>query len=397
MKAVSRLGRVAVVAAIIAAAAPASGQDAPAATTNAPANETIGPRELQNFSLEGTRTRPAETTPAPAETTPAPTAPVGQAPSPTAAPPRAERAQATGPAATAPSSRSRAGPAAGTPPAAGSAPDLLGASPTIAGTSSVLPTAPASPSPTTAPVIPSDSAVLWWPWLLAALALAGGTAFLLWRRRSTLQFAGDATIDDYATLAPSPAPPPVTAPPEALAPATPPPPAKAGLVSARLRPRIEIGFEPLRLDFDERQVTLHFRIDLFNAGNAPARAVLAEANLFNAAPDQDQHIGSFFAKPIGRGDRIEMIEPLRRVLLTTKISVARDQLQEYEAGGRKVAVPVIAFNALYAWASGEGQTSAAYLLGRPGRGDKMAPFVIESGAFSCAPLEGRVLPIQLRR
>src|SRR5690348_12179614 len=45
----------------------------PAATTNTPATDSIGPRELQNFSLPGTRTQPVEQAPTqPATTTPVP-------------------------------------------------------------------------------------------------------------------------------------------------------------------------------------------------------------------------------------------------------------------------------------------------------------------------------------
>src|SRR5438067_9129720 len=52
--------------------APLAAQSAPQATTNTPAADAVGPRELQNFSLSGTVTKPAEQAPqatAPATTT----------------------------------------------------------------------------------------------------------------------------------------------------------------------------------------------------------------------------------------------------------------------------------------------------------------------------------------
>src|SRR3954470_20352843 len=43
--------------------APLAAQSAPAATTNTPAADAVGPKELQNFSLSGTVTRPADQPP----------------------------------------------------------------------------------------------------------------------------------------------------------------------------------------------------------------------------------------------------------------------------------------------------------------------------------------------
>ncbi|HEU5285293.1 MAG TPA: hypothetical protein VFU20_02140, partial [Sphingomicrobium sp.] len=59
----------ALAAALAFAAVPALAQDSSAPATNAPA-ETIGPSELQDFSLNGTVTRPAPAPPA--RTAPAP-------------------------------------------------------------------------------------------------------------------------------------------------------------------------------------------------------------------------------------------------------------------------------------------------------------------------------------
>src|SRR6185369_14360203 len=58
MKAGLRFG-IAVFAAGLWLGSPAHAQDA--AQSNTPASDAIGPRELQNFSLDGKRTRPAQT------------------------------------------------------------------------------------------------------------------------------------------------------------------------------------------------------------------------------------------------------------------------------------------------------------------------------------------------
>jgi hypothetical protein len=120
--------------------------------------------------------------------------------------------------------------------------------------------------------------------------------------------------------------------------------------------------------------------------------VLIEASLFNAGPAQEQDLGTFFANPVGQGDRIAVIPPLQRFAVRTQVSTPREQVLAYELAGRQVFVPVIAFNALYEWSGGEGQTSAAYLLGRDSTGDKMAPFRLDLGPRIFRGLAARVLP-----
>jgi hypothetical protein len=61
-----------------------------------------------------------------------------------------------------------------------------------------------------------------------------------------------------------------------------------------------------------------------------------------------------------------------------------------------VFVPLIAFNALYRWGSGEGQTSASYLLGRDTKGEKMGPFRIDLGPRIFRSVAGRLLPTGIR-
>jgi hypothetical protein len=214
-------------------------------------------------------------------------------------------------------------------------------------------------------------------------------------------------------VAPEPAPPPAREPqlppiPRAPAPpvATPKPqpmppkpaaPASSGIVSSRLRPSIEIGVQPLRCLVEDDQVTIEFELELFNSGAAPARAVLAEASLFNAGVTQDEQLARFFANPVGAGSGIEAIAPLKRVNLTSKVVAPREAIQEYELGGRRAFVPVIAFNALYDWSGGKAQTSSAYLVGRETRGDKLGPLHLDDNAHrDVRSLAARELPTQLR-
>jgi hypothetical protein len=274
------------------------------------------------------------------------------------------------------------------PPSAESAP-LPASQPSVDTAIDAQPTAPAG---TLAPE--HTFSIL--PWLIAALALAGGTIFLLWRRRPREALAGGPDFDLFVAPESAPAPEPARAPPPPPAPVPPrrAAPAASGIVASRLRPSLELGVHPLRCLVDDSQVTIEFEVELFNAGTAPARAVLAEASMLNAGATQDQELAVFFANPVGAGDRLDAIPPMRRVSLTSKVVAPRDAIQEYELAGRKAFVPVLAFNALYEWSGGKAQTSAAYLVGRETKGDKLGPLRLESRAFGS--LAARELPTALR-
>jgi len=250
-----------------------------------------------------------------------------------------------------------------------------------------------SPAPISSTIAP-ERGISFLPWLIAGLALAGGVLFFLWQRRPREALADGSQIDLFVAPEPErastpppapraavppraePAPLPVPAP----APEPPKPKAPVGIVSSRLRPSLEIGVQPLRCVVDDSQVTIEFEIDLFNAGSAPARAVLAEATLFNPGAMQEEELSAFFSNPVGAGNRLDAIPPLKHITLTSQVVAPRAAIQEYELAGRKSFVPVIAFNALYEWSGGKGQTSAAYLVGRETAGDKLGPVRLDEGA-----------------
>ena len=383
MRAVLRLG-MAIAAAGLWLGQPALAQSAPAPTTNTPASNSIGPRELQNFSLEGNVTRPAE--PRPATQAPAATAPAARTP------PAASEQGAPRPLRTV-----RAEPRPGRSPPAAATGSVQPAA-TLPGPEAAAPPSPA-PDIVPEPVSTDEPANLApertlpvWPWLLAALALGAGGAFLLWRRNSRHAFAGGPELDAFVAPEAERGP----APPPAAAPEPSPRPKGIGIVSTRMRPWIEVGCQPLQCLGEDERVTFEFELELFNSGSAPAREVLAEVNLFNAGPTQDEDIGRFFARPIGQGERIPAIPPMQRVSLRPQVTVSRDQLRILEAGGRQVFVPLIAFNALYRWGGGEGQTSVAYLLGRDTKGEKLAPFRVDLGVRLFPKVGARPLPMGLR-
>ena len=414
MRAGSRFGIAAVAAALALAAgsapAPALAQDsAPAGNTveaAPPPPDSIGPRELQNFSINGTVTRPAPQ--APATATPAP-APGGTArPAPTAAQP----STAPGGGGAAPD-RAASGPARA-PSAPGPSatmalppPDALSDAPTAAPIGDLTqPGFEPAPSPSDLSPRPRTNFV---PWLLALLVLGGGAGFYFWRQRSRPGYAAAGAGQAFAAPEPAPSPQPQPRPvasQPAASPATPPlqrstsprpapqpsitpradplpqaqpPQAPSGIVSTRLRPWLEIEFSPGRCVVEDDKATIQFDIAVFNSGSAPARDVLIEASMFNAGPAQDQEIGAFFANPVAKGDRIPAIPPLKRVALKSAVSLTTEQMRQFEVAGKRIFVPLIGFNALYRWSGGDGQTSASYLVGRDTQGDKMAPLRLDLG------------------
>ena len=389
-----------VAAALALAPAPALAQDSGQAATNTPATDAVGPRELQNFSIDGTVTRPAEPQPAARQPAQATTTPAARADRPAAAPSRrAESAPST----TSPDRREAAREAPEIPRATAPSSAVTVALPKLqddlprggsaAATSAAGPGFPEA-TPETATLAP-ERRIAFLPWLLAAVALGAGGAFLFYRRRHGREaFAGGPAVDAFTAPEPQP-----TAPPPRPVPAAPkrPPSSVPGLVSTRLRPWVDIAFNPLRCIVEDQQVTVEFELELLNSGSAPARAVLVEATLFNAGPDQDAEIGRFFANPVGEGDRIASIQPLKRMLLRPRVVIAREHVQVFEVGGRKVFVPLIAFNALYKWGSGEGQSSVSYLIGRDTQGEKLAPFRLDLGPRIFRGLGSRLLPNNVRQ
>jgi hypothetical protein len=403
MRAGLRFGIAAIAAGLLLAGAPSLAQDTTAPATNTP-SETIGPRELEDFSLNGTVTRPA------------PTQPSRTAPAPRPTPPGVDRAPATT-AAPAPNRTARdSAPRSPSLTVAQPVPDPFASPPTPAPTD-FGPSVDAQPEPgfTPAPApiedIPGDQQGSYLPWLLALLLLAGGAGFYAWRQRSRPSYATASGLAD-ALVRPEPAPAPQPlqrAPlPQPAAPSSPggivstrlrpaAPAAAPGIVSTRLRPWLEIEFTPGRCVVENDTATIQFDVAVFNSGSAPARDVLVEASMFNAGPTQDDEIGAFFAHPVAEGDRIPAIPPLKRIALKSSVTLTGDQLRQFEVAGKRIFVPLVGFNALYRWSGGEGQTSASYLVGRDNQGERMAPLRLDLGPRVFRGLGAREHSVSVRR
>lgn len=395
------------------ASSPALGQSTGNSAAAATQNGTVGPAELKNFSLgkPGAGDNPTlSVTPAPSNTPPPASSAAhpplgdsalspstrsvfstrlgGDAPTRSANPPASE-----------PTRRVEAGaaPSAEAPKPGGGlglgAPDF--------------PVTAAAPPPTLpdeasdAPLSSSSGRSLW-PWLLVLLAALGaGAAWWNVRRRpQALAFAGGA---EPLLREPAPAPqprspqpspraaapqaPPAAAPPKPAAPAS----LLGGIVARSLQPRIEFELTPVRVDIDASgQAMVLFDLVIINSGTAPARQLLIEGKMFNAGPQQDEQIAAFFRTPRGVGERISLLGPADRLQLRSRVALKAESLQPVEYEGRKLLVPLVAFNALYRGPSGEQQDSASFLVGRGGQdGGKMGAFAIDQGARGWTDLSVR--------
>lgn len=394
----------AIVAAVAAAPLPLHAQDAdpPPAQTG-----TIGPRELENFSINGTVTQPAPQRPAPAPVVTRP-APSAQAPA-TASRPVTQTVSRTAQARPEVSEPNR--PVLTPQQDRGGEAESFSQSAPSSSVRADLPSldsqaeAPASAvAGATVPSTTTGGEFLLWPWLLAVLAAAAGIAIYVYRGRMQPSIAGGPEVQTFEAPRATPPAPRAAAPRHDPIPKAESKPASPiqddpfkGLVSTRLRPWIELGFQPSRCTIENDKVTIDFEVEMRNSGNAPARAVLVEARLVNAGPAQDSEISQFFSNPVGQGERIDTIAPLKNVRIKSRIVTPLENVQVYDIGGRKVFVPLIAFNILYGWSRGNGQTSASFLVGRDTRGDKLAPFRLDLGPRLFRSLGQTPLPIAVRQ
>jgi hypothetical protein len=380
-------------------ASPAAAQDNAAASAPPPAAaDNIGPRELSNFSLNGTVTRRA-----------AEQQPIAQPPQQAA--PR--KPAATGPA---PAVESRSAPArtAGARPSRTeqrAAVDPLTRRPTLAApaTGKVSASSP-PPGPAAVPTLPADTGGGFspLPWIAGLLLLiAGGVLYFGLQRRGQRYAAAGAS----AFVGESPAPRPAAPPPAArrLPPAAPPPPgstppkpagavvsslrapsAPAGIVSAGLRPWIELELEPSQAMVTDEHAAIVFDVTLFNSGSAPARDIAVEACMINAGEQQDAQLTRFYATPGQVPDKIPAVAPLARVTLKSAVRLPRAAVQEYEVEGRKMFIPMVAVNSRYRWSSGEGQSAASFMVGRAAdERAKLGPLRLDQGARGWKGLAAR--------
>jgi len=285
--------------------------------------------------------------------------------------------------------------------------------------------APDVPAPTTngdAPLVPESGNAM--PEWLPLAALGGvamlGIGFALWRRRKSL---GDSAIAaDDAVIQPGeldgevapktivaggagrvpnhtpdrpPVPTPAGTPADtpAQAPAGAPPHARA--IIGR-RADIIVAFEPLTAQATLINFRMRYAITLTNEGQAEATPILVRVGMFAGTNANPQGVSSWYNQPIEPDHlRIESIAAGETHRFESEMAVPLDALNPLVIEGRAMAIPLIAVDARYFHGEGEapldGQTARAFVVGRDSgvAGAKLAPFRLDQGSMSFAPLGQR--------
>lgn len=397
------------VAVLLLAGAPLLAQDNATTSTPPPAPAgDIGPRELSNFSITGTVTRPTQQEPAAEPQATASSQPAAREATPGTT--VAERAATSRLIAT------------GRPavPSQQAAIDPIAKRPTLRspGTEAIAPPTPTQSRPVVPLPAAAPSGFSPLPWIAALLLIGAGAVIYFGLQRKRQRYAAPG-VSEFVPETPAPAPvrtPPAgrtaaapvpkagTSPPPAVSPRPDPiptprgtvtsslrsPAPPTGLVSAGLRPWIELELEPSQALLTDEHAAIAFDVTLYNSGSAPARDVAVEACLINAGQQQDVQLNQFYSTPGAVRDKIPAVAPLARVTLKSAVRLPRSAVQEYEVEGRKLFMPMVAVNSRYRWSSGEGQSAASFMVGRAADDRaKLGPLRVDQGARGWKGLAAR--------
>lgn len=376
-----------IVATIASALACAGAGGTAALAQNQAAEPVLGPPELRDFSLPGTKAPPPKQTTPPPARQPAPAS--KQAPPPVAAP--------VEPADLPPAARIP--PPASIPLPDAALPEPLPADPGAAGVPEgepqpgeipldlILPEANAMADVTVDGMEKEEEEES--PLTLAIAILLGAAtlifAFLGWRRSRREESEPD--VEEVLPAAAQRGPPdagaalsgPVAGASAAagLAPAVP-----AAAQPVEPRPWLEIVFSPTRAAATPSHAEVSFEFALRNIGSLPAQNVRIDARIFNAS--DEAAVSAFFASPDPARSSAapQPIPPGIESHFRSNVTMPLEEVRALTVEGRSLFIPVIAINVTYEWGAGkEGQTSRSYLVGRETEppSEKMAPFRLDLG------------------
>jgi hypothetical protein len=150
-----------------------------------------------------------------------------------------------------------------------------------------------------------------------------------------------------------------------------------------MRPKLEILFKPDRAAATPSETSVQYELVIRNSGNSPARNIRLEARMFNAGVGQEREVESFYAsRPNGSSKAIPAIPSRGEAKVRGVVSLPLAQVREITIQGRRLFVPVVAFNVVYEWGNGRtGQTSMSYVVGREPQqpSEKMGAFRLDLG------------------
>lgn len=177
-----------------------------------------------------------------------------------------------------------------------------------------------------------------------------------------------------------------------------PKPVAGGIVSRRLRGWIEVDLVVREILFNGAEALLRVDLILSNSGSAPARDLALEALVLNGGETQGVELDAFFQRPAAHVAAVAELGPFNDTIISHELTMSRAMIRAYEVQGRTMFVPLMAINASYRIAAGEGRTSAAFLIGRevPGS-DKLAPLLLPQGPDRTLGLGVRRLDEAVRR
>lgn len=276
--------------------------------------------------------------------------------------------------------------------------------------------APDGPAPTTesdAPLVPESGNAM--PEWLPLAALGGvamlGIGFALWWRRKSrgdsaiaaddavnppVELDGELAVKNIGGGGAGQIPDrsqdrsPLRTPADVPAQAAP-----ARAITGR-RADIIVAFEPLTAQATLINFRMRYAITLTNAGQAKATPILVRVGMFAGTNANPQGVSTWYGQPIEPDHlRIESIGAGEMHRFESEMAVPLDALNPLVIEGRAMAIPLIAIDARYFHGEGEapldGQTARAFVVGRDSgvAGAKLAPFRLDQGSMSFAPLGQR--------
>jgi hypothetical protein len=157
-----------------------------------------------------------------------------------------------------------------------------------------------------------------------------------------------------------------------------------GIVSLAMRPRLELEFRADRAAATLTETNVQFELTIRNSGNRIARNIRIQVQMMNAGAEHEREIAAFFAAPADKSEPpvFAALAPKAEVNMRSGVALPNDRLREITIQGRRLFIPVVAFNVYYEWEDGRtGQTSMSYLVGReaPTPQEKMGAFRLDLG------------------
>lgn len=367
-----------------------------AAAYQAQDTNTVGPAEIRDFSLPGSRPAQPEPEPTIAPVAPPVAQPQPPAASPTPAPTTSDP-PATSPPAPASNARATRAPAR-TPPRTATravglpeSRDLQRTLPPAAAsvapapeTAAPLPEAPPATEEASEAPAPAPQPESGFPWLYLLLAAGAALlAFFGWWKFRSAGLDSSTEIYELNESASAPQPEPAAAAAAEAAAAVAAPAQNGDVIGIVMRPWLELEFKPDRATATGDGAGVQYEVTIRNVGNAPARNVRLAAQMFNAGPELDKEIAGFFARGVDEAGAPPLtLLPRTEVTLRSTVSMARADMREIKVQGRSLFIPTVAFNLLYNWGRDKaGQTCSSHVVGREPDtpSEKMAPFRLDLG------------------